>query len=158
MSSSSSGRTPPSGSSSASLPAAPGLAGGGGGERPGSRAAAAKRLLTLTEPQAGDALSPQRALAPDGTGAVPSASLRFQNARRLVALASGRQAQMAQTGSSSESALSAWSLPRKVTHRRWRSPLGRVCPQSGECLDIFFNLKVEESVNTQAHYQQRTRC
>ena len=64
-------------------------------------------------------------MEPDGAGAVPSASLRFQNARRLVALASGRLAQMEQTGALPESAPSAWSLPRQVTHRRWRSPLGR---------------------------------
>src|SRR4029434_10536708 len=138
MSSSSSGRTPPSGSSSASLSAALGLAGGGDGERPRNGAAAAKRLLPLTEPTAGGALGPTGALAPHGTGAVPSASLRFQNARRLVALASGRLAQMEQTGSLPESATSAWSLPRQVTHQRWRSPLGRVCPQSRWGLTILF--------------------
>src|SRR4029434_4911931 len=131
MSSSSSGRTPPSGSSSASLPAALGLAGGGDGERPKSGAAAAKLLLTLTEPTAGGALGPTEALAPDGAGAAPSASLRSHSARRLAASASGRLAQMAQTGSAPESATSAWFLPRQVTHRWWRSPLGRVCPQSG---------------------------
>src|SRR4029434_3878603 len=158
MSSSSSGRTPPSGSSSASLPAALGLAGGGDGERPKSGAATARRLLTLTEPTAGGALSPTGALAPDGAGPAPSASLRSHSARRLVALASVRLAQMTQTGSAPESATSAWVLPRQVTHRRWWSPLTRVCPQSGWGLDIFFNLKVEKSVKTQAHYQQRTRC
>src|SRR4029434_2636424 len=105
--------------SSASLPAAPGLTGGGDGERPGSGAAAARRLLTLTKSNAEDALIPTGALAPDGTSAVSSASLRFQNARRLVALASGRLAQMAQTGALPESAPSVWS-------------------QSGQCLAIFF--------------------
>src|SRR4029434_9510679 len=97
MSSSSSGRTPPGGSSSASLSAAPGLAGGGDGERPRSGAAAAKRLLRLTEPRAGGAIGPTGALAPDETGAAPSASLRSHSARRLVALASVRLAQMTQT-------------------------------------------------------------
>src|SRR4029434_247349 len=151
MSSSSSGRTPPSGSSSASLSAALGLAGGGDGERPRNGAAAAKRLLPLTEPTAGGALRPTGAVAPDETGAARSPSLCSHSARRLVALASVRLAQMEQTGALPESAPSAWSLPRQVTHRRWRSPLTRVCPQSGECLDIFI-LKVEESINTQAHY------
>src|SRR4029434_4856487 len=113
-------RTPLDQSPYASQHAAPGLRGDGDGERPGSGAAAARRLLTLTEPKAGDALIPMGALAPDGTSAVSSASLRFQNARRLVALASGRLAQMEQTGASPESAPSAWSLPRQVTHRRWR--------------------------------------
>src|SRR4029434_2824040 len=112
------GRTPPSGSSSASLPAAPGLAGGGDGERAKSGAAAARRRLSLTEPTAGGALGPTGALAPDGAGAAPSAPLRSHSARRLVALASGRLAQMAQTGSAPESATTAWSLPR-------------VCPQLG---------------------------
>src|SRR4029434_2854084 len=73
----------------------------------------------------------------------------------LVALASVKLAQMPQTGSAPESAASAWVLPRQVTHRRWRSPFTRTCPQSGYCLDIFV-LKVEESINTQAHYQQKT--
>src|SRR4029434_6023621 len=62
----------------------------------------------------------------------------YRGVSSLVALASVRLAQMAQTGSSPESATSAWSLPRQVTHRRWRSLLERVCPQSGQCLDIFF--------------------
>src|SRR4029434_4171919 len=104
------------------------------------------------------ALIPTGASVPDGTSAVSSAPLRSHSARRLVALASVRLAQMAQTGSALESATTAWSLPRQVTHRRWRSPLTRVCPQSGWGLDIFFKLKVEESIKTQAHYQQRTRC
>src|SRR4029434_2050186 len=128
MSSSSSGRTPPSGSSSASLPAALGLAGGGDGERAKSGAAAARRLLSLTEPTAGGAFGPTGALAPYGAGAAPSASLHSHSARRFVALASVKLAQMPQAGSAPESGASAWVLPRQVTHRRWRSPLTRTCP------------------------------
>src|SRR4029434_3061962 len=115
MSSASSVWTPLGGSSSASLPAAPGLTGGGDGERPGGGAAAARGLLTLTKSKAEDALIPTGASAPDGTSAVSSVSLRFQNARCLVALASGRLAQMGQTGASPENAPSAWSLTVAVT-------------------------------------------
>src|SRR4029434_990780 len=154
---SSSGRTSAGGGSTASRPAALGLAGGGDGERLTGEAAAVKRPLTLALPKAEGALGPSRVITPDGTGAALSASTRSHSAKRFVALASVRLAQMPQAGSPPESAASAWVLPRQATHRRWRSPLTRTCPQSGYCLDII-NLKVEESINTQAHYLARTRC
>src|SRR4029434_7998376 len=136
-----------------------GLAGGGDGERLTGEAAAVKRPLALTLPKAEGALGPSGVITPDGAGAALSESTRSHSApaRRFVALASVRLAQMPQAGSTPESAASAWVLPRQATHRRWRSPLTRTCPQSGYCLDIFV-LKVEESIKTQAHYQQRTRC
>ena len=85
-------------------------------ERLMGEAAPAKWLLTLTLPKAGGALGPTRVLTPDGAGAAPSASLRSHSARRFVALASVKLAQMPQTGSAPESAASAWVLPRQVTH------------------------------------------
>src|SRR4029434_6529631 len=100
---SSSGRTSAGGSSTASRPAALGLAGGGDGERLTGEAAAVKRLPALTLPKAEGALCPTRVITPDGAGAALPASMRSHSARRFVALASVRLAQMPQAGSTPES-------------------------------------------------------
>src|SRR4029434_9510717 len=111
--------------------AALGLAGGGGGERLTGDAAAVKRPFTLALPKAEGALGPSGVITPDGAGAALSASTRSHSARRFVALASVRLAQMPQAAATPESAASAGALPRQATQWRWRSPLTLACPQSG---------------------------
>ena len=121
----------PGGSSTASWSAATRLAGEGDGERLAGAAAAVERLPNTVLPEAEGACSPSGGIPPDGAGAAFPASVRSQNARRLLALASVKLAQMSQAGSSPLRAASAWALPRQATQRRWRSPLSLACPQSG---------------------------
>src|SRR4029434_1917928 len=120
-------------------------------ERLACAAAAVERLPATMLPEAEGAHSPSGVITPDGAGAAFPASTRSQSARRFVALASVKLAQMPQARSTPERAASAWALPKQATQRRWRSPFTLACPQLGYCLDIV--LKLEESINSQAHYQ-----
>src|SRR4029434_8137048 len=103
-------------------------------ERLACAAAAVERLPATMLPEAEGAHSPSGVITPDGAGAAFPASTRSQSARRFVALASVKLAQMPQAGSTPERAASAWALPRQTTQRRWRSPLSPLVPPVGGCL------------------------